>query len=120
MYDSMFQSNMDANVSEALLAHLDTLSIPTLKRITPKLREGASNLTEFFNKEMGDSGKTFVDGGCILHPDIAWTYLVNCLILLAAAIFTKATMDVTGVTVLGVKLDNLKSKHPKYKLVAPL
>jgi len=29
----------------------------------------------------------------------------------------RATMDITGVTVLGVKLDNLKSKDPKYKSV---
>lgn len=29
-------------------------------------------------------------------------------------------MDVTVVTILGVKLDNLKSKDPKYKLVVPV
>lgn len=32
----------------------------------------------------------------------------------------RATMDITGVTVLGVKLDNLKSKDPKYKSVFPV
>lgn len=49
--------------------HIETLSVPRLKRITPVIREGASNLTKYLNKEMGDFQKTFVDSECILRPD---------------------------------------------------
>ncbi|KAM7187881.1 cytochrome P450 [Rhypophila sp. PSN 637] len=75
----------------------NTLSVPTLKRIMPTLRQGAANLTAFLNKEIGDAdGKMYIDAGTV---------------------FGRAMLDLTGMTVLGVRLENLKSENPKYNFM---
>ncbi|KAH8899756.1 cytochrome P450 3A5 [Thozetella sp. PMI_491] len=62
-------------------------SMPNLKRILPLFQEKAQILTDLFSEKVDENGV-----GCVNVSDF----------------YTKATMDITGVTILGVELDNLR------------
>ncbi|KAK3324028.1 cytochrome P450 3A5 [Cercophora scortea] len=67
-------------------------SIPNLKRILPVFQEKAGDLSAMFDREIGGNSKATVE---------------------VQDAFSKLTMDVVGVTILGVHLGNLNHTDPQ-------
>ncbi|KAK0715540.1 cytochrome P450 3A5 [Lasiosphaeris hirsuta] len=71
---------------------LGIFSVPNLKRILPVIQDKAAEVTGLIESQLGEDGKGFIE--------VVGTY-------------SRATIDVVGLTVLGVNLGNLVSTDPK-------
>lgn len=86
-------------------------SVPSMRKLVPVFREKAKDLSEEFERLLGENSHGTIEGEISKREDFTRSRLIALSI--AIETLSKSTMDTIGVTVLGIELDTISSMYPQ-------